>query len=181
MNTSDENSQSDVAPPGRRVLVVVNTSAGSGKRHRAVQHLLTELARHELEVETIDSLTALSAVAQQEFAAGTLRGVVAAGGDGTVSEVINRTGAEIPIAVFPLGTENLLAKYFGITAEPRTFAEMIAQGADDSDRRRAGQRAVVFVDGERRFRCRSGSQPARGPRRQYQPFVVRQTNLAGDP
>ncbi len=128
MNTSDENSQSDEAPPGRRVLVVVNTSAGSGKRHRAVQHLLTELARHELEVETIDSLTALSAVAQQEFATGTLRAVVAAGGDGTVSEVINRTSAEISIAVFPLGTENLLAKYFGITAEPRTFAEMIARG-----------------------------------------------------
>jgi diacylglycerol kinase (ATP) len=129
MNTSEENSSSShLRSDARRVLVVVNASAGSGKRHRAVQHLLTELPRHGLEVETIDSLAALSAVAEQEFAGGALRAVVAAGGDGTVNEIINRTTAEIPVAVFPLGTENLLAKYFGITSEPSSFAEMIARG-----------------------------------------------------
>lgn len=46
--------------------------------------------------------------------AGQLRCVVAAGGDGTVAMVTNNTPPGTPIAILPLGTENLLAKYLQV-------------------------------------------------------------------
>jgi diacylglycerol kinase (ATP) len=54
--------------------------------------------------------------------------VVAAGGDGTVSLIANRTSAHTSIAVFPLGTENLLAKHLGVKACPIQVAEIVAAG-----------------------------------------------------
>jgi diacylglycerol kinase (ATP) len=41
--------------------------------------------------------------------------IIAAGGDGTFNEVVNGiTGSEIPMAILPLGTTNVLAKELGI-------------------------------------------------------------------
>jgi diacylglycerol kinase (ATP) len=56
-----------------------------------------------------------------------LVGLVAAGGDGTVADLINRFPG-VPIAVFPMGTENLLAKHLRIPLDGRFVAEMIAGG-----------------------------------------------------
>ena len=56
-----------------------------------------------------------------------LRCIVAAGGDGTVTDVINRFPG-IPLAILPLGTENLLAKYLGVQPCGRFVADMIALG-----------------------------------------------------
>jgi diacylglycerol kinase family enzyme len=56
-----------------------------------------------------------------------LRCIVAAGGDGTVADVTNRHPG-CPIAVLPLGTENLLARYVGLSRCGRTLAAVIACG-----------------------------------------------------
>ena len=53
--------------------------------------------------------------------------VVAAGGDGTVGDVINRY-PDLPTAILPLGTENLLARYLRIPRSGRLVAQMIADG-----------------------------------------------------
>lgn len=50
--------------------------------------------------------------------------VVAAGGDGTVNDLINRLPG-VPQAILPLGTENLMARYFGIRRDGRFVADMI--------------------------------------------------------
>ena len=54
--------------------------------------------------------------------------VIAAGGDGTVGLVANLCTAETPLAVLPLGTENLLAKQLGFARDPDELAERIAAG-----------------------------------------------------
>jgi diacylglycerol kinase (ATP) len=56
-----------------------------------------------------------------------LRCIVAAGGDGTVADLVNRHPG-VPIAVLPLGTENLLAKYLSIRRCGRRLAEIIQRG-----------------------------------------------------
>jgi YegS/Rv2252/BmrU family lipid kinase len=54
--------------------------------------------------------------------------VLAAGGDGTVGDVINRY-PEFPLATLPLGTENLLARHLGIRPSGVQVAELIANGS----------------------------------------------------
>jgi diacylglycerol kinase family enzyme len=54
--------------------------------------------------------------------------VVAAGGDGTVSAVINELSADVALAVLPLGNENLFAKAFGFEDDPGALAGAIARG-----------------------------------------------------
>ncbi len=58
---------------------------------------------------------------------GALHAVVGAGGDGTASAVVARLPSGIPFYPYPLGTENLLARQFGIVAEPKASARAIDQ------------------------------------------------------
>jgi len=117
-----------VPETARRVLLVVNVTAGRGGRSSAIADLIGALQHCGLQVERVDSLDGLSEQSGQLLRSGQLRAVVAAGGDGTVAEVVNRTSPETPIAVYPLGTENLLAKYLKIEMDAAKFVRMLAHG-----------------------------------------------------
>ena len=93
-----------------------------------VQRLCAELERVSLEPRQIENLDQLSSQTENLLSAGQLRAVVAAGGDGTIAEIVNRTPPGTPVAILPLGTENLLAKYLEIAAEPAAIAQMVADG-----------------------------------------------------
>ncbi len=105
-----------------RVLIVGNPKAGSGRSPGAVRELVASLESVHLVPEMVDDLNELAELAAEHFAKGYLRAIVAAGGDGTVAEVVNRTQPEMPITVFPLGTANLLARHFGIDRDPAALA-----------------------------------------------------------
>lgn len=108
------------------VAIQRNRRSGAGCQHQAVTALVRELRQLHLHPRLFSSRTQLdSAVrgASQPPVA-----IVAAGGDGTVLDVLNRHPT-IPVAILPLGTENLLARYCGI--RPRDgagVARMIAAG-----------------------------------------------------
>ena len=55
------------------------------------------------------------------------RCIVAAGGDGTVSALLNERPG-VPIAVLPAGTENLFARHFRFDGRPERLARAIAEG-----------------------------------------------------
>jgi diacylglycerol kinase (ATP) len=137
-----------VPETARRVLIVVNVTAGRGGRRSALADLIGALQHHGLQAEQVDSLDSLAEQSNQLLRSGQLRAVVAAGGDGTVAEVINRTGPDTPIAVYPLGTENLLAKYLDIELDAAKFANMLAMGRTAYlDAARANGRLFLLMAG----------------------------------
>lgn len=122
----------DAAP--RRLLIIYNPTAGQRRRRRfeAVLGALRALGcRPDLrETAAAGDAEALARAADP----GAADVVVAAGGDGTVNEVINGLagsggpGGALPLAVLPLGTANVLAAEIGLDADPGALARTIAEG-----------------------------------------------------
>ena len=110
----------------RRVPILANPRAGSGRSRRVVEELEVALRARGMipsvcwQREELDALIA-------DSTRDDLRCVVAAGGDGTLLEVINRA-AGVPATVLPLGNENLVARHCGIARSGRLVAESIAAG-----------------------------------------------------
>jgi diacylglycerol kinase family enzyme len=130
------------------VLLAANPRAGSGRRRERLEQLVVELRSHGLVVESAGSLEEMASLAREWHASGKLRAVIAAGGDGTVAEVVNRTVPGVPVAVFPLGTANLLAHYLQIDTNPVVFAQMVAAGRRVRlDAGRAGERIFLLMVG----------------------------------
>lgn len=117
-----------IADDARDVLIAVNPHAGAGNRQAVVADLSREFAARDLTATIISDIDRLADEVAQRTAAGRLRAVVAAGGDGTVRLLAERTPPGTPLLVLPLGTENLLARYLELTADPRQIAAVAAAG-----------------------------------------------------
>lgn len=111
-----------------RVLVLRNPKAGAGPSRQRLDEVVSALESRGLTVDVDSDLNRVTDRAEKLSEQGTLRTVLAAGGDGTAELVVNQIPASVPLSILPLGTENLLAKYLGIAGEPKEMAEMIANG-----------------------------------------------------
>lgn len=133
-------------PQADRVLISVNPLAGACSAHERAMHLAALLGDAGLAVEIHTDLAEVCARAAECHARGGLRALVAVGGDGTVSELANRTPPGLPIAVLPAGTENLLARHFQLPERPEAVARVIRQGERLSvDAGRAGDRIFLVM------------------------------------
>lgn len=110
------------------MLMLVNRKAGAGRGRAIVGHAIDALAEHGLVVERISNIDELHDATLEAMQAGQLRGVVSAGGDGTINAALNSTPPGAPLAVLPLGTENLLARYLSHRRTPKSVAELLTSG-----------------------------------------------------
>jgi diacylglycerol kinase (ATP) len=79
--------------------------------------------------------------------------IVAAGGDGTVNEVLNGLPPGATLGVLPLGTANVLAREFGLPLDPAEACRRILKG----ERSRVDYGVATNEEGvERRFACMAG-------------------------
>jgi len=109
------------------VMIAANPYSGSHANKRRVEELADALRQHTLDPLVVWTAAERAAVVRDPALGVRCRCVVAAGGDGTVGTVINER-LSAPLAVMPLGTENLFARQFGFTLEVDTLAEKIAAG-----------------------------------------------------
>ena len=113
----------------RRLLVILNPAAG--RRHRSrCQATLEHLTALGCEV-VLKETTAPGEATDLARAAdpGSFDGVVAAGGDGTINEIINGLiSINLPLAILPLGTANVLAAEIGLDLAPDSVARAIVEG-----------------------------------------------------
>jgi diacylglycerol kinase family enzyme len=129
-------------------LVVTNFSAGARPREESIRGLLMRLKQEGLAAEVITDLAVFDTLVTRYQAAGQLRAVVAAGGDGTVAEIVNRTAPDVPVTVYPLGTANLLAGYVQLSNDPAALARTLVEGATlRLDAGRANGRIFLLMAG----------------------------------
>jgi diacylglycerol kinase (ATP) len=137
-------------PAAAKVLMLVNRKAGAGRGRAIVEQVIAELVAAGLKAEVINDLAELHDATQLLLIEGSLRGVLAAGGDGTIAAALNHTPLGTPLAVLPLGTENLLARYLQHLRTPRSVVDLLTRGVVVAlDAARAGDRlfSIVFSAG----------------------------------
>ncbi len=109
------------------VAIQRNPRSGSGIRAAQLNKLTDALNELGLEPVIFTEREQLAARLQVETFRQKLRCIVAAGGDGTVGDLINRHPG-FPLAILPMGNENLLARRFGIPRDGNRVAQIIARG-----------------------------------------------------
>jgi diacylglycerol kinase (ATP) len=114
----------------RRLLVIFNPAAGRSpkRRLRAILEQLEALGCVVVVRETAARGDAETFA--READAELFDVVAAAGGDGTINEVVNGLSASnLPLAVLPLGTGNVLANELGLPRGAKRLAMLVASGA----------------------------------------------------
>src|SRR3954470_14908700 len=113
--------------PGPWVGIQRNRISGAGVRAAEIRSLCDELRRRGIRPHVYSRREKLAARLGRPDGREGLVCLIAAGGDGTISDLVN-TYPGVPLSVLPLGTENLLARHFGIPCDGKSVAAIVADG-----------------------------------------------------
>ncbi len=118
-----------VTIPNDRRLVVIqrNPTSGSGRNAKHLRLLIHELKTAGFRVRLFANRDRFDDFVASEKENSSIRCLVAAGGDGTISSLTHRH-SEFPIATLPMGTENLMARHLEIPRCGATAASAIIGG-----------------------------------------------------
>ena len=113
----------------RHIIAIFNPAAGRNRRQR-FDEIVTLLRKAGCNVTV--RVTERPGHAE-EIARGAKAGeidiVAAAGGDGTINEVVNGLrGTGVALGIIPLGTANVVADEIGLKKDPATVARTLAEG-----------------------------------------------------
>jgi len=132
-------------------VIIGNPNSGRAGDEDYLERFAKILCSGGLAVEVLNTehpghATELASLARERL-------VVAAGGDGTVNEVLNGLSPAATLGVLPLGTANVLAREFGLPLDPAEACQRILQGE-----RSSVDFGVATNDegAERRFACMAG-------------------------
>jgi diacylglycerol kinase family enzyme len=109
------------------VAIQRNPVSGAGAKRAEILALCKQLRRLGIRLRVFSRRERLAERLGRPDGRNGLICLVAAGGDGTVGDLINRF-PDLPLTILPLGTENLLARHLGIPCNGQFVAEVIAQG-----------------------------------------------------
>jgi len=137
-----------------KALLIVNPAAGQGRPQEALEALQTALAP-VLGGVLITQERGDAERAAREAAGSGFEAVLAAGGDGTVNEIVNgllaagTPGGALPLGLVPVGTQNVLAHELGLPAADldATLALLRAGRTRRIDVGQAGSRHFVLMAG----------------------------------
>jgi len=118
-----------MATQAKRLLIIRNPVAGQrrGADYTRAMHVFEEAGCVPTVVETTARGDAVRIAREADEEAFDI--AVAAGGDGTINEVVNGlVGRKLPLGLIPLGTANVLAHEVGIGPDAARAAEVILTG-----------------------------------------------------
>lgn len=110
----------------KKICIIFNPKAGSSKLAK-LNKIIAELNKNNI-VTLFETTAAGDAtnIARSESARFDI--VVAAGGDGTINEVVNGIDPNTPLAIIPMGTANIVAIEAGISNNSKAICAAINQG-----------------------------------------------------
>ncbi|HXV97367.1 MAG TPA: diacylglycerol kinase family protein, partial [Anaerolineae bacterium] len=116
-------------PYGKRVHVIINPAAGQDQPLLGKLNSVFQPAGIDWDVFITKKAGDARHLAQEALAAG-VDIIAVHGGDGTVAEVVNgMVGSDVPLAIIPGGTANVLATELGIPADPALAAVLLVGGS----------------------------------------------------
>lgn len=136
---------------GSEAVIIGNPNSGRAGSKGYLERCAKVLRDGGLEVEVLnterpDHATELASLAGDRL-------VVAAGGDGTINEVINGLSKEATLGIIPLGTANVLARELRLPLDAERACERLLRGK----RVRIDLGVATNREGvERRFACMAG-------------------------
>jgi diacylglycerol kinase (ATP) len=136
---------------GRYAVIIGNPNSGRAGSRDYLERCAKILRSGGLEVDVLntecpDHATELASSTEAPL-------VIAAGGDGTINEVINGLDKEATLGILPLGTANVLARELGLPLNVQGACERILRG----ERARIDLGVATNGEGvERRFACMAG-------------------------
>jgi diacylglycerol kinase (ATP) len=107
--------------------IVANRNSGTGRGLSLVGRLVRALDRVGIGSQVAWTPEERSAIVLRSTEDPRCRCLVAVGGDGTMSALLNER-PRVPLSVLPAGTENLVAQHFGLVQDPDLLAQTIAAG-----------------------------------------------------
>lgn len=117
----------DGTAAGGWVGIVANPASGMGLSRRKAERLIASLRRVGYHAEAAWTPPDRVALVERANSDPSCRCLVAVGGDGTVSALINECPL-VPITILPTGTENLGARHFRLKGDPDALARTIVAG-----------------------------------------------------
>ncbi len=129
----DETFDGEAMPDGiQDALLIYNPTSGrrQNRRFAEIEQAVRILKDAGIRTELAPTTAPMSATAIARQAVEQRRGmVIACGGDGTINEIVNGlAGSQVPMAVLPAGTANILAKELGIPWDIPHAARLISGG-----------------------------------------------------
>jgi diacylglycerol kinase (ATP) len=113
-----------------RSCIILNPRAGSAEQSESLRETLA--GRAEITLYKTDGAGHATTLAAEALEAGYER-IVAAGGDGTIHEVVNGLAADFTrarLGIIPLGTGNDLARTLAVPADPLEALHIVMAGAE---------------------------------------------------
>lgn len=129
----------------RTAWLYINRIAGGydkSQQHTEIRNLIREEGLQIVEFSSPQQLAdhlAAGDETQPDF-------VVSVGGDGTAAALATLTEGRVPIAIYPAGTENVLAKYLNIPPDFASFRKMLSRRhIQRIDAGRCGDRTFLLM------------------------------------
>ncbi|MFO8012393.1 MAG: diacylglycerol kinase family lipid kinase [Phycisphaerae bacterium] len=111
------------------VRVIVNPISGHGQDPHFIRDLVRHVSLRGFPVDVHRTRGRGHAARMARSVPDDARCIVSIGGDGTHSEVLSGlAGRPVPVAIVPSGTENVLAKTFGLSGTLRETVRLVQQG-----------------------------------------------------
>ena len=109
----------------KKICIIFNPKAGSSKLAK-LNKIITELNKNNI-VSLFKTTAAGDATNIARTESANFDILVAAGGDGTINEVVNGINPNTPLAIIPMGTANIVAIEAGISNNSKAICAAINQ------------------------------------------------------